>query len=395
MSVNILERPSPPMPIPPDTPSPDISDLPHSEGGFVSTEIAQRKIDRLRGIIQNGRKPYRLLDLESYFPDPTGTKSFDEIVLQGEASKISVNNGPNMDYVDYSCSSTPERIVRIQTGVEGAPVRGSSAHGVLFLRLGTQRGQLLDVAVKAFTKPSHAFSEYVNTLVIRERGIDTLEPIAVIIESSEHLNGNGKQQHSASQPQEPIGFYLSAMEPIRSLDRLRIIRNGYMQILNGGEKEKEYLKYLSMIGKTLAEMHLKGVFSRDSQIKNFAIRGDRSLIPIDFENTNIYNEELHITNPEKFVDASFRSLSVLFGSLNNEGSPPIDFYAGFTREALWEVFDNTVFSAYRFAYEERLLSMADAGSLDENQFMISLENLELIREKVRERILTPVSSSHQ
>lgn len=393
MSVSILERP--PLPISPDAPSPDISDLPHSEGGFVSAELAQKKIDRLRSIIQNGRKPYRILDLASYSPDLTGTKSFDETVLQGEALKISVNKNANMDSVDYSCTSTPERIVRIQTGVEGAPVRGSSAHGVLFLRLGTQRGHLLDVAVKAFSKPSHAFSEYVNTQVIRERGIDTLEPIAVIIEGNEHLNGNGKQQRSAFSSQEPIGFYISAMEPIRSLDRLRIIRNGYMQILNGGEREKEYLRYLSMIGKTLAEMHLKGVFPRDSQIKNFAIRGDGSLIPIDFENTNIYNENFHLSNPEKFADASFRSLSVLFGSLNKEGSPTIDFYAGFTGEALWEAFDKTIFSAYRNAFEERLLSMAEIGSLDENQFTQSLENLEQIKEKMRERVLTPVSSNHQ
>lgn len=395
MSVSILERPSPPMPTPPDTPSPDISDLPHSEGGFVSTEIAQRKIDRLKGIIQNGRKPYRLLDLESYSPDPTGTKSFDEIVLQAEALKISVNKNPNMDSVDYSCTSTPERIVRVQTEVEGAPVRGSSAHGVLFLKLGTQRGHLLDVAVKAFSKPSHAFSEYVNTQIIRERGIDTLEPIAVIIEGNEHLNGNGKQQRPASLTQEPVGFYISAMESIRSLDRLRVIRNGYMQILNGGEREKEYLRYLSMIGETLAQMHLKGVFPKDSQIKNFAIRGDGSLIPIDFENTNIYNEDFNLTNPEKFVDVSFKGLSVLFGSLNNEGSPPIDFYAGFRGEALWEIFDKTVFSAYRHAYEERVLSLAETKPLDVNQFTQSLENLEQIKEKIRERVLTPVSSSHQ
>ena len=131
------------------------------------------------------------------------------------------------------------------------------------------------------------------------------------------------------------------------------------------------------------------------KIKNFAIRGDGSLIPIDFENTNIYNEDFHISNPEKFIDASFRSLSVLFGSLNKEGNPQIDFYVGFTGEALWEMFDRTVFSAYRNSYEERILSMADSGSLDVNQFSQSLDNLEQIREKIRERVLTPVSSSHQ
>ena len=55
------------------------------------------------------------------------------------------------------------------------------AHTGLFLRLGTQRGQFLDVAVKAFSTPSRAFIEYVNTIVIRER-YRYINPIAVIID---------------------------------------------------------------------------------------------------------------------------------------------------------------------------------------------------------------------
>lgn len=393
--ISIEKRPSP---ITTDLPSPSESDGQHSEKGFTLPEVTQGRIERLKSAVQNGRKPYRILDISTYSPDPTGIKSFDQIVLRGEAAKISVNRSTDLDTVDYSCASTPERIVRVQANVEGAPVRGSSAHGVLFLRLGTQKGELLDVAIKAFEKPSKAFTEYVNTQVILERGINTLQPIAVILENSDHSNTNGSSngngKKSSAGKKEPIGFYISGMESIRSLDRLRVIRNGYMRIVNGGEKEKKYLEYLSMAGKLLAEMHLKGVFPKDSQIKNFAIRGNGSVIPIDFENTSIFNQDFFATCPEKFITYSQKGLSVLFGSLNKETDPPIDFFAGFTGESLWDAFNTTVFSSYRQTYEEIILSTDQLNLLNIDQFSQALENLELIQQGIKERILNPVAVAH-
>ena len=386
MEIDIVDKNDKSTPIIPDIPSTG-SELQHSEEGYVSYFRAQKRIERLKSNIQRDRKPYRVLELGTYEPDSTGLKSLDEIVLTGESSGF-LNSKNNMDCIDCTYSSTPERIVRVETEVEGAPVRGSSAHGVLFLSLGTQRGELLDVAVKAFPKPSHALAEYINTQTIKERGIDTLEPVAVILE------GSG-QKKKTGQEDESIGYYISAMEPIRSLDRLRVLRKGYLEIIGGEEHEQLYLRYLGMIGREMANMHLKGIFPRDSQIKNFAIREDGSLIPIDFENTNIYNEDLYLTNPERFIEAAFRGISVLFGSLNNEGNPKIDFYAGFSGENLWEIFNNTIFSAYTSAFEDKIMRLAENEKISVDQFTQSLDTIDLIREKIREKIITPVNSSHQ
>ncbi|MEK7160315.1 MAG: hypothetical protein AAB702_02440 [Patescibacteria group bacterium] len=374
-------------------PSPD--DFQHSEGTYTSPEVTNRKIERLKLIVQTNRKPYRILDLGAYEPDETGSKSLDQIVLASEAEKISTNRTGNMDALDYACSATPERIVRIQSNVEGAPVRGNSAHGVLFLRLGTQRGQFLDVAVKAFSTPSRAFIEYVNTIVIRERGIDTLDPIAVIIDKGK---GSGKSNPTSNSKitNEPIGYYISVMEPIRSIDRLRLVRSGYRSLLASDETHRSYLEYLSKTGEILAQMHLKGIFPGDAQIKNFALRQDGKVIPIDFENTDIFNVDFFLTNPEKFADMSQKALSVLFGSLNAQTTPPINFFNGYSGEHLWNAFNDVVFNAYASTYEELVLRKADAKELSVDQFVQALEGLETIRGKVRERVLTPlmIASKH-
>lgn len=371
-------------------PSPD--EFQHSEGTYTSPDVTKRKIERLKLIVQNNRKHYRVLDLGAYKPDETGLKSLDQIVLAAEAEKISTNRTGNMDAVDYVCSATPERIVRIQSDVEGAPVRGNSAHGVLFLRLGTQRGQLLDVAVKAFSTPSRAFAEYVNTNEIRERGIDTLDPIAVIIDKGK---GTGKSNSTPNSKitNEPIGYYISVMEPIRSIDRLRLVRSGYTSLLASAESHRAYLEYLSRTGEILAEMHLKGVFPGDAQIKNFALRQDGRVIPIDFENTDIYNVDFFLTNPEKFADMAKKALAVLFGSLNAQTTPPIDFFNGYSGEHLWNAFNDVIFSAYARTYEELVLKKADAKELDVDQFTQALEGLEAIRERIKERVLTPLTSA--
>ncbi|HYM65452.1 MAG TPA: hypothetical protein VES68_03135 [Candidatus Sulfotelmatobacter sp.] len=370
-------------------PSPE--EFQHSEGSYTPPEVTNRRIERLKLIVQSNRKPNKVLDLAAYEPDETGAKSLDHIVLTGEANKISSNRTGNMDAVDYACSQTPERIVRVQSGAEGVPVRGNSAHGVLFLRLGTQRGQLLDVAVKAFSAPSRAFIEYANTNAIRERGIDTLEPIAVIIDKG---SGTAKSKPTAKSKisDEPIGYYISAMEPIRSLDRLRIVRNGYISLLATSDKHSSYLDYLSRTGEILAEMHLKGVFPGDAQIKNFAIRQDGSVIPIDFENTDIFNKDFFLTNPGKFTDLSQKGLSVLFGSLSGQTIPPINFYNGYSGDHLWNAFNDTIFSAYAKTYEEIVLKRADENGFNVEQFAQVLDGLETIRGRIKEKVLTPVSS---
>ena len=372
----------------PQMPSPD--EFQHSEGTYTHPEVTRRRIERLKQIVQNDRKPYRILDLGEYEPDETGIKSLDQIALESEAEKISTNRTKNMDAVDYVCSSTPERIVRVQSNVEGAPVRGNSAHGVLFLKLGTQRGQLLDVAVKAFSTPSRAFTEYINTHEIRNRGIDTLDPIAVIIDKGKGSANNKPTAHSKI-TDEPIGYYISAMEPIRSIDRLRLIRSGYRSLLASDESHRSYLEYLSKTGSILAEMHLKGVFPGDAQIKNFALRQDGRVIPIDFENTDIFNRDFFLTNPERFADLSQKGLSVLFGSLNGQTTPPINFFNGYSGEHLWNAFTDTVFSAYAKTYEELILEKADTKTIDVEQFTQALETLETVRERIKQRVLTPAN----
>jgi len=377
---------------PDSAPSPD--KFQHSEGTYTPPEVTNRRIARLKAIVQNDRKPNKVLDLGAYSPDATGLRSFDQIVLAAEAERISTNRAGNMDAVDYTCSSTPARIVRVQSGAEGAPVRGNSAHGVLFLKLGTQGGQLLDVAVKAFSTPSRAFIEYVNANEIIARGIDTLEPVAVIIDKG---RGSSRRNPTATSKitDEPIGYYISVMESIRPIDRLRLIRNGYGSLLASGENEGSYLEYLSRTGEILAEMHLKGVFPGDAQIKNFAVRqdGTETVIPIDFENTDIYNSDFFLTNPEKFADISQKGLSVLFGSLNAQTIPPINFFNGYSGEHLWDAFNDTIFSAYAKTYEDIVLESARRKEINEVQLDQTLEGLETIRQKIRERVLTPVTGS--
>jgi hypothetical protein len=368
------------------------SEFQHSEGAYVSPEISRKRIERLKTIITTDRKPYHLLNTSDFSPDPTGSKSLAQIILESEANKISTNRASNLDSVSYTCATFPERIVRIrEKDIEGAPVRGNSAHGVLFLKLGTQRGKLMDVAVKTFSTPSRALMEYVNTLIIQERGIETINPIAVIIDKE--IDSEKKERRNLlNATDEPIGFYISAMESIRSIDRLRIIRNGYANILSI-DNQKFYLNYLYQIGKILADMHLKGIFPGDSQIKNFTIREDGSVIPIDFENTDIFNTDFFLSNPEKFEELSFKSLSVLFASLSGQTIPQIDFYKGFLGDNLWDAFKITIFNAYSKRFEDTILAQTDANKLDVAQFTQALDSLGEIENKIKDRILIFTNSA--
>lgn len=383
-----------PPPIPQaDLGSPVPSEPQHSEGGFLPAEQAMKRIERLKIVIQ-GKKPYRVLDAAAYESRANGSKPLAQIALEGEASKISTHRKTDsLDDVNYACSQTPERIVRVRSGVEGAPVRGNSAHGVMFLELGTQRGEYINAAVKIYTTPSHAFLEYANTLAIRNRGIETLEPLAVIIDQGE---GSSKKNEDP-EVNGPVGFYLSTMEPIRSLDRLRVLRLGYTALLTGEAREREYLGYLRRIGTILAQMHLRGVFPKDSQIKNFAIRENGTIIPIDFENTEIYDPNLHLTNPEKFVDSASKGLWILFKSLHGLTKPPIDFFEGYSGEPLWEAFNDAVFTGYRETYEDEVLSLVEnRKSISQEQFVSCLNNIYEIANKVRDQVIhSNLTAAHQ
>ena len=93
---------------------------------------------------------------------------------------------------------------------------------------------------------------------------------------------------------------------------------------------------------------------------------------------------------------SQKALSVLFGSLNAQTTPPINFFNGYSGEHLWNAFNDVVFNAYASTYEELVLRKADAKELSVDQFVQALEGLETIRGKVRERVLTPlmIASKH-
>lgn len=356
----------------------------HSDGTPVDPEVARMQVDRLSVIVQNRRKQPNPFDITAYTPDPTGSRSLADICIQDTARRISTNAKPNtLDAVDYLSSTLEDRIVKIKPKVEGAPVRGGSMHGVSFLQVCVQNGECTNAAVKAFPTPTKAFAEFVNTQEIARRGISTLEPIAVVTDNG-MSHGNGKlKSHTES---EPIGYYLSRMETIRSMDRLSFIHRGYLELISGGENAKENLEYIGRVGQVLANMHIKGIFPGDPQLKNFAIRDSSEVIPIDFENVDIFNENFYETEPEKFVDLSQKGLIVLFDSLTGRKADSTNFFEGFTGEDLWQVFDNTIMSAYRRALDESFLDSGTDGDLDVVGFITKVDILSKLAETIRVRV---------
>lgn len=373
---------------PSDFVSPSTEGAQHSDAGFVDSVLVAQRVNRLGQIVAGRRRPVNPFNIEVFQPDATGGRSLDQICIKTLADALSAR--------DYLTTTVSERPVGIVSEVEGAPVRGGSAHGVSFIALKLQNGENIEAAAKAFSNPHNAFAEFVNTLEILRRGIPTLSPLAVVIDNGE---GKAKGDTRKKKPDgtEPVGYYLSKTEPIRSMDRLRVIRQGYASLQSGSEHDRDYLGYMNRIGETLATMHLKGIFPGDSQLKNFAIRNDGTVIPIDFENVDIFNPDFYSTNPPRFVDLSIKGLRVLFDSLNGQKLPGINFFAGLSGEALWEAFDQTIFSSYKSSIEDSLLEAGMNGEIDEVNFITGmdtlLESLAEIRQGIRDHIVQPVPTT--
>lgn len=370
---------------PPDEIIPPSSDkIQHSEGAVIDPRVAEARIARLRAIFSNARKPHMVFDIDAYPVADTDTKPLDQLCVEAAARRITTSKSDkSLDDVNLICILHPERIVKVATTkVDGAPVRGDSAHGVIFARVGTQRGRLVDAAVKTFDdEPTNAFREFVNASEVARRGIHTLQPLAVVIDPGQEPKDR------------PLGFYLSEMESIRSMDRLLPIRRGLQYLrTEEGQKHADYLGYVAVTGELLANMHLRGIFPADPQLKNFAARDSGEVIPIDFESTSIYPPSLLLTDPEKFARRASRGLSVLRESMSGVKTSSIPFFAGFSGERLWSAFNETVLSVYCDSFELAILKMGEAKAINVDQFSQALDTLDQIRQAVHDNFLKPTTT---
>lgn len=196
-----------------------------------------------------------------------------------------------------------------------------SLHQVMFgcLHLqGDQRRTVTDVAVKPFKEAASKRAEHeLRCLELLERsGINAFKPIGIL--SSDRYE-----------------FLITEFESqILSLDN---VHWGYPL------KTAEFHEYLGPmlygVGESLGELHSKGVFHGDAQIKNFALSESGDTQALDLEGAAYINESDEIIR--QLPNMGFGDIVMLYSTLKTQG-----FLTGETSENNFNTFNAYVLEPY-------------------------------------------------
>jgi hypothetical protein len=289
-------------------------------------------LDELNYILQ--RKKARILDPKSV--ESEKNKSLTETIKKNVLK----------DHKDgiWRLSYSKEPVYGIHAAELPHIVRGNSGHQVFFAEARIA-DHATEIAIKPFIfrpengdknpSPEKALIELINTDLVMEKGIQTLMPLACII--------NGQ-----------TGFYLSQVRHgIRGLD-LQIWPN-YIQKTDEESRSNTSSK-LKKIAVNLANMHILGIFHGDAQIKNFVTTPEGAIMPIDWESSTIYEK----ATKEQFLRGAHKDLLSLLKSLYRT---PDNFGAGIFHDLepeknIWPHFHETVVKPYI----NEILNIGDGSS---------------------------------
>jgi hypothetical protein len=239
--------------------------------------------------------------------------------------------------------------------------RRRSAHGVSFGRLiGPKRnkqgreGSLLSVAYKMFDRPDKAVQEVEGYHILRELGMDTFEPVAIV-----------PTPDSAN-----FVVITKKRDDLMSLDRDDWIVGRQPRDARELEIAERNTTTVKEIATVLAFIHSKGIFHPDGQVKNFATNEQGRVGIIDTE--NLISRD--ITDPDN-PGMAWRDIQKLVRSLlvenkyNGESDEDTDKIFGvgmlanmgqlFTRNACAEL----IIDPYIGALEDAIRDGGDADYL--------------------------------
>jgi hypothetical protein len=213
----------------------------------------------------------------------------------------------------------------------------TSAHKVFFSLL-TGETKSLRVAVKPFVlAPDKAITEWTNTMLARNKGLDTFHPLGFLI-------CNGK------------GFTITLRQnDIDSLDNV-----DWSKTLLMPEQYQNMIDDLKKIGPALARLNHKGIYHGDPQMKNVVLTQRGSLHWIDWESATFISKSDSSTTQEAedlVLHKTERDLRVLFSSLarpiNYQGVGLLD---GKTPQTQLQYFDQLILRPY---FDERMKLLED------------------------------------
>ncbi len=209
----------------------------------------------------------------------------------------------------------------------------NSAHGVFFATSNEER-----IAVKQFSKKSEkgspatpAVTEWVNMHLAADRGFGVFEPVALIPDAE--------------------GSYLitARKDGFEPLDN----DASWGDVIANPSKHEDLVETIDMIGPTLADLHHKGGWHGDTQLKNWGIveeTGELQLIDWEaatfLEPSDMLGAD-EFTHAERMQRLTERDLKVLLGSLvRSTEEKGVGMLDKFDKPVVWEYFKEFILTPY-------------------------------------------------
>lgn len=175
----------------------------------------------------------------------------------------------------------PER-VEISYAPHLLQMRGGSAHDVFssmgILKLANGEEAAIPVVLKKHSRRERGLGEFNNNCRVIEKGIETTQPVAAIL---------GKD----------VAFIASRFdENLQSGDRIQ------WSAVVEDQRESEIKRFLGLYATAFAELHARGVFHADPQLKNLSYGSGGRVFFFDWERAEIFEHVPMERFPEKSVE---------------------------------------------------------------------------------------------
>lgn len=190
--------------------------------------------------------------------------------------------------------------------VQPTAIARDSAHGVFFGSLRAAHSDQfsgIEVAVKPYSGEttsraySRAWREFISSHIVLHRGIPTIKPLALVFDDKNAyiLSRREKLTALADIVWEPFRRELGTLHTLPDIEQF--IQTKYRHLIktdpgsgfaSHDQQLSQYFTTLRKLALCLGQLHLKGIFSQDSQIKNFVSETLTNQVwAIDWENTSI------------------------------------------------------------------------------------------------------------
>lgn len=291
--------------------SESITAIPSEAGSqtiFYPERVAKRFLETSRSqgaiIVYLEEDRFSLLDLST---DPHPLESFNRSFMRDYPHIF--NNGGSHNRIVRSYLA-PEMPMDFSSSIEfvlqPSALARDSSHGVFFgiLRPAYDSGSPgIEVAVKPYSGENtlraytRAWREFINSHIVSRRGIPTIKPLALVFDDKNAYIISRREKLTALGDVlwEPFRRELGTLRALPDIEQFIQTKYKHLIAANPGsgfasqdQQLSQYFAILRNIAICFAKLHSKGIFPKDSQIKNFVSEALTNQVwAIDWENTTI------------------------------------------------------------------------------------------------------------